>query len=86
MLSHSSRENLTKHWRNTIVLEAERAKTPCFPCHRLHIDETYCPLVEETGGALCASNIRPETLFQAIRRALAMCGRHAKKLVEQAAD
>jgi ADP-heptose:LPS heptosyltransferase len=72
MLSHSSPENLTKHWRNTIVLQADPARTPCSPCHRLHLDWTYCPMVEETGGALCASNIRPELLFQAIRHALGL--------------
>lgn len=72
MLSHSSPTNLTKHWRNTLVLEPEPAHTPCFPCHRMHYDWSYCPLVAETGGALCASEIRPETVLSAIRRALAM--------------
>jgi ADP-heptose:LPS heptosyltransferase/predicted SAM-dependent methyltransferase len=68
MLSHSSRENLTKHWRNTIVIEPEN--TPCYPCHRLHFNWDYCHFVEETGGALCASNIKPERLFNAIIQAL----------------
>lgn len=86
MLSHSSRENLTKHWRNTIVLEAERARTPCSPCHRLHIDWTYCPMVEETGGALCASNIRPAVVFAAIQRALGMAERRSNKPIAVAAD
>lgn len=84
MLSHSSRENLTKHWRNTIVLEADQARTPCSPCHRLHMDWTYCHEVEETGGALCASNIRPETVFQAVRRALAMSGRRGRTMAAAA--
>ena len=75
MLSHSSRENLTKHWRNTIVLEADKARTPCSPCHRLHFDWSYCHAVEETGGALCASNISPEVVFQAIRRSIELATR-----------
>ena len=70
MLSHSSRTNLTKHWRNTIVLEPDKEKTPCFPCHRLHYDWTYCPQIEETGAALCASNITPEVVYKAIERAM----------------
>jgi len=68
MLSHSSHENLTKHWRNTIVLTP--ASTPCFPCHRLHYNWDNCHYVEETGGALCASNIRPEWVYEAIIQAL----------------
>ncbi len=68
MLSHSSRENLTKHWVNTTVLEAINAH--CASCHRLHYDWTYCHQVEETGAALCASNISPERVFKAVRDAL----------------
>lgn len=86
MLSHSSPENLTKHWRNTIVLRADPATTPCSPCHRLHVDETHCPLLEETGGALCASNIRPELLFQAIRHALGLVAWVGCEKVTEAAD
>lgn len=86
MLSHSSRENLTKHWRNAIVLEPDKARTPCFPCHRLHYDWTYCQEVEKTAGALCASNIRPEVTLQAICRALKIGERRSNRLMAQAAD
>jgi ADP-heptose:LPS heptosyltransferase len=72
MLSHSSPENLTKHWRNTIVLHADPRVVQCYPCHRLHLDWTYCPQVEETSAALCASSIKPELVFQAVRHALGM--------------
>lgn len=68
MLSHSSHENLTKHWEKTIVLEP--TKTPCFPCHALHYNWDDCSFVEETSAALCASNIRPEVLFDAVAFAL----------------
>jgi ADP-heptose:LPS heptosyltransferase/predicted SAM-dependent methyltransferase len=69
-LSHSTKENLTKHWKNTVTLTSEMA--PCYPCHRMHSAEDwkYCAKVEETGAALCASTIKPETVFKAIMDAL----------------
>jgi ADP-heptose:LPS heptosyltransferase len=33
-LSHSSPENLTKHWVNCTSLTPKN--TPCYPCHQLH--------------------------------------------------
>ena len=66
-LSHSSATNLTKHWVNTEVLTP--IKAPCYPCHRLHYDGSYCHQVERTGAALCASNISPERVFAAIASA-----------------
>lgn len=70
MLSHSSAANLTKHWRNTITLEPDRERAPCWPCHRLHYDWSSCHPVEETKAAACASAITPETVFEAIMRGL----------------
>lgn len=71
-LSHSSHENLTKHWKKTVVLEPEASKCPCFPCHRMQYDWSGCHKVEETGAALCASSIKPETVFEAITFALGL--------------
>lgn len=68
MLSHSSRTNLTRDWTNTITLEP--VDTPCFPCHMLHSDFTYCTRNEEKDAALCASKISPERMFAAIARSL----------------
>lgn len=66
-LSHSSADNLTKHWRNTTTLQASRDDVPCAQaCHRLHYDWTYCRKDEQTGAAACASGISPETVFKAI--------------------
>lgn len=65
MLSHSSKENLSKNWCHTTTLEP--ANTACFPCHRLHYGSTFCPQHEETGAALCQLDIAPERVFAAIR-------------------
>lgn len=71
-LSHSTAENLTKHWRNTTVLQASRDVVPCAQaCHRLHYDWTYCKRNDQTMAAACASAILPETIFDAIVNSLA---------------
>lgn len=69
-LSHSSPDNLTKHWINTTVLTPDQERTPCYPCHRLHTTWEYCHKEEKTGAALCASSISPERVFEAIALAL----------------
>lgn len=65
-LSHSSNENLTKHWLNTTAFEPEDC--PCFPCHKLHFGFSTCNRDEESGGALCATNIKPERVVTDILR------------------
>jgi SAM-dependent methyltransferase len=65
MLSHSSRENLTKHWDNTITLEPKG--TACFPCHRLHYGSAYCTTDAATGAAQCQVDISAAAIFEAIK-------------------
>lgn len=53
-LSHSSKENLTKHWVNTIALEP---KVPCYPCHRMHMNSApwaFCTQNPETHMSICS--------------------------------
>lgn len=71
-LSHSSHENLTKHWENTVVLEPDREKAPCFPCHRLQYGWDYCHQDNETKASLCASAISPKRVFDAIINSLGL--------------
>lgn len=67
MLSHSSAENLTKHWVNETVIEPGVA---CFPCHRMQYDSTYCPRDEATGASICAASIDSASVVSAIMRGL----------------
>jgi ADP-heptose:LPS heptosyltransferase len=67
-LSHSSPDNLTKHWVNTTVLTPQ--DTACYPCHQLHYSWDHCHKEKSTGAALCASSIKPEQVFEAIALAL----------------
>jgi len=70
-LSHSSVENLTKHWVNTVSLEP--VDTPCYPCHLMHYGFQNCREgfmeiggKQERVGALCQVNIKPERMWEAI--------------------
>jgi ADP-heptose:LPS heptosyltransferase/predicted SAM-dependent methyltransferase len=67
LLSHSSRENLSRDWTNTATLEP--IDTACYPCHRLHYGATYCHQHEDTGAALCQVNITPDRVVEAIQDA-----------------
>lgn len=66
LLSHSSPENLTKHWVNTDVMTP--AATSCYPCHRLHQGMAFCREDPNTGCAACQADIAPERVFSAIAR------------------
>lgn len=68
-LSHSSRENLTKHWRNTIALASE---APCYPCHRMHYDWSRCYQDAKTEAAICQAAITPKIAVSALRQALSL--------------
>jgi len=63
LLSHSSHENLTKHWKNTVALSARGVS--CYPCHRLHNNRDHCPEDKETGASLCQKFIDPDEVFMA---------------------
>ena len=63
-LSHSSVENLTKHWVNTTSLFTD--ETPCYPCHQLHYTFEHCQEHVETGTAMCQYSIAPGTVWDAV--------------------
>jgi len=66
-LSHSSVENLTKHWVNTTSLVPRG--TPCYPCHMMHYDWSSCrkgPI----GVALCQEQIGIEDMWQAVKQVI----------------
>ena len=64
LLSHSSPENLTKHWRNTMSVEAPHVA--CHPCHRLHRGMEFCTRDTVTGFAACQAAASAEAIAQAI--------------------
>tara|TARA_Y100001951_G_scaffold20460_1_gene15498 strand:+ start:358 stop:1443 length:1086 start_codon:yes stop_codon:yes gene_type:complete len=66
MLSHSSKENLSKHWNNTTTLEPDYYPGFCYPCHKMHYGFKTCNRDEDTGGSMCAANIKPEAVVSDI--------------------
>lgn len=74
MLSHSTHENLTKHWVNTAVIAPNQAVTPCYPCHRLHYGREWCPEDPETGAAVCQASIPPVVVFNELAGAYGQWG------------
>jgi ADP-heptose:LPS heptosyltransferase len=67
MLSHSSANNLTKHWVNATAVTP--SGTDCYPCHQLHTDRRHCPEHEPTGASMCAWNTDPRRVYDAIAEA-----------------
>ena len=68
-VSHSSVENITKHWVNTTTLHADPNNVPCWPCHRLHNDITTCSPNSDGGhAAACISDISVEAILQNVER------------------
>lgn len=68
-LSHSSKNMLTKHWKNVIALEQPAGVgCPKSPCRQLHYTWDYCPKHEtpESTSALCQLHISAEMMWNAI--------------------
>lgn len=64
-LSHSSHENLTRDWVNTSVVMPPES-VACYPCHRMHYGFDFCPRHPHAGTALCAGEIEPAAVAEAI--------------------
>lgn len=67
-LSHSTHENLTRDWHNTIAVEP--AGLDCYPCHRIHTDMTHCTHIKQVNAAACQAAASPELLFEHITKYL----------------
>lgn len=72
MLSHSTVENLSRDWINTVSLVGEKPPA-CYPCHRMHPTWETCnrvTLPSGPGGAACAHAISTEQVVEAVKAAL----------------
>lgn len=73
-LSHSSAENLTKHWPNTVALEPHGVS--CHPCHRIHPQNlSFCSKDKTTGAAACQAVATAETVAELVLAYLARSGK-----------
>lgn len=66
MLSHSSVENLSKHWFETVSVAGTAG---CYPCHQLHFTTEYCPREQHTQAAICQAMLPALSLYQPIEDA-----------------
>jgi ADP-heptose:LPS heptosyltransferase len=69
LLSHSSIENLTRDWVNTLSLSAlpdDRFECQLRPCHRLHMSDQFCPRSEESFAAMCQQRISSDAVYRAV--------------------
>jgi ADP-heptose:LPS heptosyltransferase/predicted SAM-dependent methyltransferase len=78
-LSHSSHENLTRDWENTVALWSKNTTCPgrgrnlAPACHQLHYIPDgwkYCKKGPETSMAQCQEDIGPERAWDAIQTAI----------------
>jgi len=61
LLSHSSKENLTKYFDNCFSLYAQDCD--CYPCHRLIYSREVCPIDNITKAPKCMAGIEPEIVL-----------------------
>ena len=70
ILSHSSYENLTRDWKNTIAIASENTTCPgrganeAPACHQLHYGWANCKKDEETGTAQCQKDISTDEVWK----------------------
>jgi SAM-dependent methyltransferase len=55
LLSHSSHDNLTRDWTETLAISP--TGVDCHPCHRVHHTWTHCKRDKATGAAWCQAAI-----------------------------
>jgi len=64
LLSHSSEDNLTRDWHNTVAVSPRVVS--CHPCHRIQRTMEHCQIDGPTGAALCQAVVRAEDIEAAV--------------------
>jgi ADP-heptose:LPS heptosyltransferase/predicted SAM-dependent methyltransferase len=86
-LSHSTRNNLTRDWLNTVSLSAPHVNCPgrgdneAPACHMLHFTFEHCKKGEKKGVAVCMEEIHPALAWEAIQTAI-IKGKARKPLLQ----
>ncbi len=65
MLSHSSEENLTKHFKNCDTVHGD---VDCYPCHRLIYSWDVCERNKVTNSPICMAGIKPAKMYKMIEK------------------
>jgi predicted SAM-dependent methyltransferase/ADP-heptose:LPS heptosyltransferase len=73
-MSHSSAENLTKHWHHTVAIEP--AGVACHPCHRVHPDSLlFCARDTGTKAAACQASATAPMIAEIVIKHLRATGK-----------
>lgn len=70
ILSHSSYENLTRDWKNTIAIASEKTSCPgrgdneAPACHQMHYGWAHCKKDDESGVAQCQADIPIQEVWE----------------------
>jgi len=71
LLGHTTKENITKYFKNDYSIEATCACAPCF--YLIYDHAVQCPIERVTSAAWCmAEGIKPEVLFNKIKEVLSV--------------
>lgn len=74
LMTHSSKENLTRDWPNTATMVG---KTDCGPCHRLQYNWEYCTQSPVTKAAACQTGISVSSVLREVEVAIPSVSRIA---------
>ena len=67
LMTHSSKDNLTKDWPNTATMTGD---VKCSPCHRLHYEWSTCTQDKFTKAAACQTAISVFDVLKEIEPAI----------------
>ena len=84
LLSHSSVENLTRDWPNTVAIRKYPECAGTTACHRLHYDWRFCNMDQITKAAKCQTMISAFEVLEHVNSALT--GRYAHPIIPIAAE
>lgn len=68
LLSHSTIDNLTRDWVETVSIAVDGLD--CYPCHRIHTTMDTCTMDGATRASACQASIRPEQVVDVVREYL----------------
>lgn len=71
LMSHSPADSLTRDWTNTTAIAP--VKMPCYPCHRIHRDQSFCVFEKRTQSAGCQAIIMPGTIADLVLERIGRC-------------
>lgn len=76
LLSHSTQDNLTRDWPETVSIAVEGLD--CYPCHRIHQDMKFCTMDRDTRASACQASIKPEQVDDVVGQYLAWLAEQGK--------